>query len=62
MLAHLVTAVRYADANNVRVNGGKVRDPEPVKTPGSHRPRPALDLASHPLAIELNSPTTTGGE
>ncbi|MEV7925306.1 hypothetical protein [Kitasatospora sp. NPDC088779] len=54
LLAHLLNAVRFADANNVRVNGGKLkRDPEPVKTPSTARKRPALDLTHHPLAVAL---------
>ncbi|WP_327073330.1 hypothetical protein OG196_15180 [Kitasatospora purpeofusca] len=54
LLAHLLNAVRFADANNVRVNGGKLkRDPEPVKTPGTARRRSALDLSTHPLALDL---------
>ncbi|MFB7643888.1 hypothetical protein ACFC0S_03170 [Streptomyces sp. NPDC056084] len=57
LLAQVVNAVRFADANNVRVSGGKVRrDPEPVKPPApqsARSARPVLDLSHHPHAIPL---------
>ncbi|MEU7200264.1 hypothetical protein [Streptomyces sp. NPDC045470] len=56
LLAHLVNAVRVADVNNVRVSGGRIRDPEPVKPPAAQvgtTPRPVLDLSRHPNAIPL---------
>ncbi len=64
LLAQLLTAVRFADAHNVRVNGGKLkREPEPVKTPltAAHK-RPTLNLASHPLAVDLPKTESTGGD
>lgn len=56
LLAHLLNAVRYLDANNIRVSGGKVKtDPKPVRTPELPRERTkrTLDLADHPGAIPL---------
>ncbi|MBH1936498.1 hypothetical protein I5Q34_19825 [Streptomyces sp. AV19] len=56
LLAQIVNAVRFADANNVRVSGGKLRrNPDPVKPPQG---RPAgrarmLDLSGHPGAMAL---------
>lgn len=54
LLAHLLNSVRFADANNVRVNGGKLKsDPKPVQTPQPKTERPALNLSRHPLAQPL---------
>ncbi|MFI9076065.1 hypothetical protein ACIGW8_06105 [Streptomyces sioyaensis] len=54
LLAQLLNAVRYADANNVRVSGGRLkREPVPVNVPqvkADKHERPRLDLSNHPLA------------
>ena len=56
-MAQLLNAVRFMDANNVRVSGGKIRDPEPVTPPAVKSAKPkrrGLDLSKHPLAKPLN--------
>ena len=51
LLAYLLNAVRFADAHNVRVNGGKLRsEPKPVRTPEFRARRRSLNLEGHPLA------------
>lgn len=55
LMAQLVNAVRYADANNVRVNGGKLNtDPKPVTGPAvTSKPKRRLDLSKNPLSQPL---------
>ncbi|MGW7270811.1 hypothetical protein ACWGH5_09850 [Streptomyces sp. NPDC054864] len=51
------------DTNNVRVSGGKMRDPEPVTPPAAKSAKPKrrrLDLSKHPLAKPLPQPTDRG--
>ncbi|WP_411140104.1 hypothetical protein [Streptomyces sp. x-80] len=61
LLAALLDAVRFADANNVRVSGGRLkREPVPVPVPqvkADKHERPRLDLSTHPLA----KPIAPGG-
>lgn len=54
LTAHLINAIRAADVSNVRVNGGKARQPKPidVPAPGSAQ-RKRVDLSKHPLAIKF---------
>ncbi|MFE9396787.1 hypothetical protein [Streptomyces flavidovirens] len=52
------------DTNNVRVSGGKMRDPEPLTPPAAKSAKPKrkpLDLSKHPLAKPLN-PQPVGGD
>lgn len=53
LMAQLLNAVRFADANNVRVNGGKLSEkPKPVQAPQSapQKKRKRVDLSTNPLA------------
>ena len=57
LTAALVNAVRVADANNVRANGGKVRqNPKPIEPPAPAKQKKRLDLSSHPLAQPIPLP------
>lgn len=58
LLAQLLNAVRFADANNIRANGGKLNEkPKPVPVPTSTAPKKKrIDLSRHPLAKPI--PTT----
>lgn len=55
LAASLLNVVRIADVNNIRVNGGKSKDPKPIEVPvpGTPKNKPKLNLASHPMAQKI---------
>ncbi|WP_172384864.1 hypothetical protein [Streptomyces sp. MNP-20] len=55
VLVQLLNAVRVQDVNNIRVSGGKARDPQLVTPPAAQTgaPKRRLDLSNHPLAQPL---------
>jgi hypothetical protein len=56
LLAHLLNVVRAADVNNVRVSGGKAKNPTPIDVPspkGAKR-KPRIDLSKHPLSQPIS--------
>jgi hypothetical protein len=57
LTAHLLNAIRAADVNNVRVNGGKAKPPKPVDVPTPKAAKKKrIDLSKHPLAQTIQTP------
>lgn len=53
LLAQIFNALRVADANNVRVSGGKSGKPKLVEVPTPKKPKRRINLAANPLARKL---------
>ena len=53
LTAGLINALRSADANNVKVNGGKMKTPKPIEVPKPKTSAKRFSLAGHPLARKL---------
>lgn len=56
ILASVFNAIRFADTNNVRVNGGKSSAPTPLEPPKTAKKRRRLDLSAHPRAQKIQLP------
>lgn len=55
MMGALLNVTRVADVNNIRVSGGKAKDPSlmDIPSPGAPKRAPKINLAAHPLARPL---------